>query len=211
MEAINLFIGFVIALIVAVIMIALFPSILNVAKSPLASLNYTDLSFSEQSIISSTFNQFANNLDNCAKNGKTDCLCANAIPNWQFVFDKKYQKSIAIVIIPSSDLKKFNLKMTFNGRDAGMSKEINGNVYIFNGKEEETFSPKFLGIVRVGPSANLKQSNMTITFGTKPTLTIESAQYKNPSADIASANVYKFSGNQIYFIIGNMPAGTHFC
>jgi len=206
MNASDYLIDFIIVLIVAVILIAVFPSILDFAKKPLASLNYTDISFSEQSVISSTFNQFANNLDNCAKNGKEKCLCVNVIPNYPLVFDSEYKKSIAIEIVPSQDLKKFVFKMTFNGRDAGMSREINGILHVADENGNAKMFKLSYGILNpisrlvVKKSSNLFLDKKLLSFGSYPILKIEDKDYGNPESKIKYADIYKFSKDNMYFI-----------
>lgn len=206
MNFIDYVIDFALVLIAAVIIIALFPSILDYAKKPLSSLNYSDIPSFDQSMISSTFTQFANNVDNCAKNGKEKCLCANVIPNWQIVFEKSYQKSIAIEITPSKDLTNFDFKMTFNGRDAGMSRKINGILHVADENGDAKMFKLSYGILNpisrlvVKKSSNLISDKKVIRFEKYPILKIINEDYGNPDSTIKYADVYKFSKSNMYFI-----------
>ena len=200
MKAIDFLIDFILVLIAAVIIIAIFPAVLDIATKPISETSFSDLTFTQQSAISSNFNKLAANIEACMKNGKQGCMCPNVIPDHPYVFDPDVRSYAAIEIIPSQDLRKFTLNMTINGRGSGMTKEIQGQIYVFDGKQEIEFKRAVVFGIRAGSSAILKLDKMKMTFGTEPKITFEDKDYSNPSVTVQSAGMYKISENALDFV-----------
>lgn len=203
MKWIDFLVDFILVLIVAIVIISVFPQVIDLSKQ---ATNYTDLTYTQQNAITGSFNSFTIKLEQCLNNGKEKCRCVNVIPDYPLVFDSKVKKSVTFEIIPNKDLTNFSVNLVFNDREPIASKFLNGQVYAFDGKNEETFRQKFW-LIRIGPSANLQANKMKISFaGSKPEFIVVNADYSNPSETISSANVYKFSKNKVAFLTGESSA-----
>ena len=187
---INELILWIIAALFLVGMIFYFPKITQVfINNPFMNKDFSSLTFAQQSKVSTTFNEFTANIEKCLGNGKAGCICNNTIPNYPFVFETNMQKSIAIEIIPSKDLSKFVMNLTFNGKSSNFAKEISGEIYVVDKSGKEIIDPKF------------KLEKRTLTFRSTPIL----AAGKN--FDIKSSAVYKPTKTTVDFLTGtpNFP------
>jgi hypothetical protein len=96
--------------------------------------------------------------------------------------------------------------MTFNGRDAGMSRQINAVLYVIDKKGNEIvynpkvgILPKFMTSWQTGQD-NLKLDKKQISFGKIPVLKIIDDGYGNPKEDIELSSVYKYSKSELDFV-----------
>jgi len=199
-----------VVLLLAVVIIGVFPQVLEYAKKPLSQINYADLSVSEQNALSGTFEQFAKKLEDCKNNGKSKCLCANVIPNYPIVFESKY-KAVAKIKLEPAQTKTY-VSLTFNDRDIGLKKELNGILYVIDktGNELEFnpkvwIFPKWMTSWQTG-EVNLKLEKKEINFKKAPKLVIITKDYGNPEVNLASASIYKYSENILELMSGEFKA-----